>query len=572
MSYTVLARKWRPQAFDEVVGQRHVVQTLQNALSAKRVAHAYLFSGVRGVGKTTVARLFAKALNCEKGISTDICNQCTSCQEIADGISMDVIEIDGASNTGVDDIREIKDSTRYMPSKGRYKVYIIDEVHMLSTNAFNALLKTLEEPPAHVVFILATTEHHKIPLTIISRCQHFNFRRLTTEEIKTKLRVIANEEGMQAPDEAIYLISKEAEGSIRDAQSLLDQVVSYSGLQFEKKDVVDLLGLIDKELLLDILRALVERNGERVLKLIDDAYNFGYDEKRLCQNLIELVRDLSVLKSVKDAKMFLDLPAQEIETLKEIVNSIESEELQLYFKYLSQGLDEISRASYSRIVLEMTFLKIVGLPSFKSLSDILHRLGDLEKMGDVGLSDTRVHVTKESRAKNDDIENKPAVSLNDIPAKIDAERKCANEPPEAYVEKKDVKSSTVKDLGWDGFLKFVFKKKPALGSQLNSATVLSIDDKKVVLGVRKGYPYDYLTDDDAMESLKGLSGSFFKESFSLKIEELSNGVEEAAPVGATLDRGRKLKSGKDKKLKDNFIEDVTEVFGVDIREINEEIV
>ena len=363
MSYTVLARKWRPQAFDEVVGQRHVVQTLQNALSTKRVAHAYLFSGVRGVGKTTVARLFAKALNCEKGISANICNQCVSCREITDGISMDVIEIDGASNTGVDDVREIKDSIRYMPSKGRYKVYIIDEVHMLSTNAFNALLKTLEEPPAHAVFILATTEHHKIPLTIISRCQHFNFRRLTTEEVKVKLRVIANEEGMQASDEAIYLISKEAEGSIRDAQSLLDQVVSYAGLQFEKKDVVDLLGLIDTEFLLDILRALVERNGEGVLKLIDDAYNFGYDEKRLCQNLLGLVRDLSVLKSVKNAETFLDLPAQEVETLKEIVNSIESEELQLYFKYLSQGYDEISHASYSRVVLEMTFLKIARIAS-----------------------------------------------------------------------------------------------------------------------------------------------------------------------------------------------------------------
>lgn len=572
MSYTVLARKWRPQIFDEVVGQGHVVQTLQNALSAKRIAHAYLFSGVRGVGKTTVARLLSKALNCEKGISTDICNQCVSCQEITGGISMDVLEIDGASNTGVDDVREIKDSVKYMPSKGRYKVYIIDEVHMLSTSAFNALLKTLEEPPAHVVFILATTEHHKIPLTIISRCQHFNFRRLTTEEVKAKLIAIAAEEGIKASDEAMYLISKESEGSIRDAQSLLDQVISYSGLAFERKDVVDLLGLIDKELLLDILCALVERDGERVLKLIDDTYNFGYDEKRLCQNLLELVRDLSVMKSVKDAESFLDRPAQEVEALKKIVNAIGSEELQLYFKYLSQGLEEISRASYSRVVLEMTFLKIVGLPSFKSLSDIIQRLDDLEKKGGVELSGDIVHGATEGRGKSNFDSNKPVISTDERRPKIDGEKKGDDESPQAHLEKKEAKGSTVKDLGWESFLKFVFKKKPALGSQLNSATVLSIDDKKVVLGVRKGYLYDYLTDDDAMESLKSLSGSFFKESFSIKIEELSNGVEEVASVGTTLDRGKKLKSGKDVKLKDNFIEDVAEVFGGDIHEVNEEII
>jgi DNA polymerase III gamma/tau subunit len=318
------------------------------------------------------------------------------------------------------------------------------------------------------------------------------------------------------------------------------------------------------------LCALVERDGESVLKLIDDAYNFGYDEKRLCQNLLELVRDLSVMKNVKDAETFLDRPAQEVEALKKIVNSIGSEELQLYFKYLSQGLDEISRASYSRVVLEMTFLKIVGLPSFKSLSDIIHRLGDLEKMSGVELAGDIVHGATESRVKSDYSSNKPAISTDETLPKIDGEKKGDEEPLETYVEKKEAEGSTVKDLGWEDFLKFVFKKKPALGSQLNSATVLSIDDKKVVLGVRKGYLYDYLTDDDAMDSLKDLSGAFFKEPVSIKIEELSNGEEEVAAVGATLDRGRKLKSGKDNKLKENFIEDVTEVFGGDIHEINEE--
>src|SRR5512136_1075662 len=266
-SYLVLARKWRPQLFEEVVGQRHITQTLQNAISQKRVAHAFLFTGARGVGKTSSARILAKALNCEKGPGTNPCNQCATCQEVTHGTSMDVIEIDGASNRGIDEIRELKENVRYTPAKSRYKIYIIDEVHMLTTEAFNALLKTLEEPPPHVIFVFATTEPHKIPLTILSRCQRYDFKRIPLASILEQLRTIATQEGMEISDQSLHLIAREAEGSMRDAQSLLDQVLSYAGQKVSDKEVIEVLGVIDRKILHDSIAALADGDQARLLQI-----------------------------------------------------------------------------------------------------------------------------------------------------------------------------------------------------------------------------------------------------------------------------------------------------------------
>ncbi|MEJ2068394.1 MAG: DNA polymerase III subunit gamma/tau, partial [Deltaproteobacteria bacterium] len=260
MSYLVIARKYRPKTFDEVVGQGHVSRTLKNAIKIGRIAHAYLFSGPRGVGKTTVARIMAKALNCENGPTPDPCNKCKMCTGINEGSVTDVYEIDGASNTGVDDIRELRDNVRYLPASGRYNIYIIDEVHMLSINAFNALLKILEEPPAHVIFIFATTEPHKIPVTILSRVQRFDFRRLSLAEITGSLSQIAKEEGIKITDGALIIISREAEGSMRDAQSLMDQVVGFAGKEVTEADVREVLGLTDRELLFRMAGALMKKD------------------------------------------------------------------------------------------------------------------------------------------------------------------------------------------------------------------------------------------------------------------------------------------------------------------------
>src|SRR5215475_7249485 len=267
--YQVIARKFRPQVFEDVIGQKPIVQTLQNAIQMGRIGHAYLFSGPRGVGKTTTARLLAKGLNCVTGPTITPCNNCPSCLEIAAGQSMDVLEIDAASNTGVDNVRELRENARYAPSRDRHKIFIIDEVHMLSTSAFNALLKILEEPPPHVVFIMATTERHKLPATILSRCQQFVFRTISPADIQAHLREIADRENAKIDDQGLSYIVKAAEGSMRDAQSLLDQIISFGGQEIADDDVRDLLGFIPNEILDQTIDALAERNSQQLLENVD---------------------------------------------------------------------------------------------------------------------------------------------------------------------------------------------------------------------------------------------------------------------------------------------------------------
>src|SRR2546426_3426898 len=296
MRYQVIARKFRPQVFEEVVGQKPIVQTLQNSIQMGRVGHAYLFSGPRGVGKTTTARILAKGLNCEEGPTITPCNACPSCLEIASGKSIDVFEIDAASNTGVDNIRELRESAKYAPARSRYKIFIIDEVHMLSTSAFNALLKILEEPPSHVVFIMATTERHKLPATILSRCQQFVFRTISSAEIQAHLRQIADREGVKIDDRALGYIVRASEGSMRDAQSLLDQVISFSGQEVVDEDVRDVLGFIPSEILDQTVDALAEHDSKALLNNIEILIDQGLNLQQYVREFISRVRDLLVLK------------------------------------------------------------------------------------------------------------------------------------------------------------------------------------------------------------------------------------------------------------------------------------
>src|SRR5262245_37749612 len=296
MKYQVIARKFRPQLFNDVVGQKPIVQTLQNAIQMNRIGHAYLFSGPRGVGKTTTARILAKGLNCVKGPTVTPCNECPSCQEIASGKSIDVFEIDAASNTGVDNIRELRESAKYAAARDRYKIFIIDEVHMLSTSAFNALLKILEEPPPHVVFIMATTERHKLPATILSRCQQFVFRTISPSEIQAQLRTIADREHAKIDDRGLSYIVKAAEGSMRDAQSLLDQIISFSGQEIADEDVRDLLGFIPSEILDRTVESIADKDSKEVLECVAVVVNQGLSLQQYVRECIGRFRDLLLVK------------------------------------------------------------------------------------------------------------------------------------------------------------------------------------------------------------------------------------------------------------------------------------
>ena len=379
MSYLVLARRWRPQSFDEVVGQRPVTQTLKNAIAKDRIAHALLFAGPRGVGKTTTARILAKALNCERGRTPEPCNQCSSCKEIAEGRSVDCLEIDGASNRGIDEVRELREIVRYAPSRQKFRVIIIDEVHMLTEPAFNALLKTLEEPPPGVVFILATTDAHKIPPTILSRCQRHDFRKLGQGEIEERLREIAREEGATVAEGAMKAIARAAEGSLRDAQSLLDQAIAYSGTEVSEADVAAVLGLVEGELLARAAQAIIERNGGEALALVESLNARGHDLQRFCQEMLAHLRDLMVMKVIKDPAPLLQASRVSPETIRSQSQAFTLAELEMIFQVLSRAEFEMRRAPHSRFVLEMALVEAAEARSLQSLEALLQRLSALEE-------------------------------------------------------------------------------------------------------------------------------------------------------------------------------------------------
>ncbi|MEO8603010.1 MAG: DNA polymerase III subunit gamma/tau, partial [bacterium] len=376
-AYQVSARRWRPQTFADLVGQEHVSRTLANAITAGRVAHAFLLTGVRGVGKTTAARILAKALNCEQGPTPTPCNVCSNCVEITAGGAVDVLEIDGASNTGVDDVREIIENVRYQAAKSRFKIYIIDEVHMLSNSAFNALLKTLEEPPPHVKFIFATTDPHKLPATVQSRCQRYDFRRIPLAAVVGRLRQIVAAEGIEISDRALFTLAREGEGSMRDAQSLLDQVLAGADGAVTDEQVLDLLGLADRAAIAALADAVIDRAAAAALAPLDQAYQRGCDLRRFTRDLLEHFRNLAVAK-VSDGQLLPDMADAEAAALREQAARISQADCDRAFRILLAADEEVGRAPYPKLVLEMALLKLASLPPLVPVDELLSRLDSLE--------------------------------------------------------------------------------------------------------------------------------------------------------------------------------------------------
>lgn len=404
MKYVAIARKWRPERFEDIVGQGHVTQALQNAIRLKRVHHAYLFTGARGVGKTTAARVLSRALNCERdGEATpDPCGTCASCRDIAQGSAADVIEIDGASNNSVDDVRDLRESVRYLPQSGRQKIYIVDEVHMLSRGAFNALLKTLEEPPAHVVFIFATTEPHKIPDTILSRVQRFDFKRIPMATVVERLQTVCDGEGLEISEGGLRLIARAGEGSMRDSQGLLDRVRSFAGDAATTEQVAEVLGLVDRSLLYQMLEGVVKGNADRCLDAIDRVDAYGYSMSEFTSEMLELLRNATLVGLSPGSQKLIDVPDDERGQLVSLSENVASDVLVRSFHVMLDVHDQVARAPRPRMVLEMAVARLVSIRPARAVDQLLERVDLLQRrvLHQVGSSGR-------ARGRNDDPEGDP---------------------------------------------------------------------------------------------------------------------------------------------------------------------
>lgn len=482
MSYLVLARKYRPQHFDEVIKQEHVTQTLKNAISAGRVAHAILFSGPRGTGKTTIARILAKAMNCVKGPTPVPCNSCRSCREITFGNAADVIEIDGASNNGVDHIRELRDNVRYMPAHSTYKIYIIDEVHMLSVAAFNALLKTLEEPPAHVLFFFATTEPHKIPITILSRCQRHELRHIDLESIKTHLLEICKQENIQITEESLEIIARESGGSMRDAISLLDQVILCSEGLIHHDQVLDILGLIDQKTLFDISSGIFKGDLAELLSILDSIYARGRNLKEFYSDLIEHFRNLLVIKIGKKSNLLMNVPIHEQNFMQQQVQNVSIYQLSRILDILSKEEMSVRLASRPKLAIEMVFIRLLEAKPILPMDVLIEKLDELKKL--VTQTSGYPEIKPSEHKFNEDQKNyEPALVLNQQKSQPDLEKNVnieTTQQTQASSHSAAQGDTTITpETALHRLVSSFADKYPSLAASLEKCTVKKLDDRKL---------------------------------------------------------------------------------------------
>jgi DNA polymerase-3 subunit gamma/tau len=487
MSYLVLARKWRPQGFEELIGQEPIIRVLKNSIDQGRIAHAYLFSGPRGVGKTSTARILAKALNCSDGPVASPCGVCNSCVSVTDGTSVDVMEIDGASNNSVNDIRDLRERVKYVPSGGRYKVYIIDETHMLSDAAFNALLKTLEEPPSHVVFVLATTASKKIPPTVLSRCQHLVFRKISISQIRERLKHISESESITIALPAIEMLARAADGSMRDALTMLDQISSFSS-DIHESDVKDLLGITDFSLLVQVASSLLNSERDHLLRITHELAEKGTDMRIFMKEFIQFFRDLLVFSILKKPDEILDLNPEESDSMHQVIAQTTTDHLSLVMSELLKAEIDIRNASSPRLALEMALLKISFLGDIKPLKDVMgqiERYLSLAPQAEERGTDQNIRHAGQSSAPVEHPEN----GQESLSAELPDTKKEAGQPAlrEAAHEEEPVTTPTVTQSRlnelWENIIQ---RMEPPLASKLSKAMV-RLEGNIFVLALNGGH-------------------------------------------------------------------------------------
>jgi len=488
LSYQVFARKYRPQSFDQLVGQSHISQTLINALKSGRVPHAILFTGLRGTGKTTSARILAKTLRCENPVNFSPCNVCASCVEASSGRAVDIIEIDGASNNGVDAIRDLRDNVMFMPTSGKYKIFIIDEVHMLSTSAFNALLKTLEEPPAHVIFMMATTEVHKIPQTILSRCQRFDLRRIPFKQMAGLLRKICDLEKIEADDKALWLIARQGDGSARDSLSLLDQVVNFTTGKLSEENVAGVLGLTDRGLIYDIYAHLLERNPKAVVADLEKAHTMGTSPSLFFEELIQLLRHTIVLKTAPDSEILIDLPAEEVQSLHEFAKTQSDSDLHMLFDMALKSLSDLVRATDPFMVFEVCLLRMAQAPRIADIQNLLSGAPTIPKFQGLLKS-----------------ESAPTASPKPQPV--------APEPVKVVVK------PSLNAESWMKFVSHLKQENAFLAAKLDNIVFAGLIEKHFTLEAAAQFSFlaEQLSQGETHQKLQGFIDSFFGEGYTFTV-------------------------------------------------------
>ena len=503
--HKALYRVYRPKTFEDVVGQEHIVKTLKNQIKNNNIGHAYLFSGTRGTGKTSTAKIFARAVNCLNPINEEPCNECEICVDTLNDNIMDIVEIDAASNNSVDDIRELRESVKYTPSKAKYKVYIIDEVHMLSQGAFNALLKTLEEPPSYVIFILATTEPHKIPATILSRCQRFDFKRVSSKDIADRMSYICEKENIQAEDKALSLIARNSQGALRDALSILDQCMSFGNDKIEYNDVIELLGTVNIDELFQLSQSIIDEDTKKSLQILNEFIIWGKDIRNLINDLIDHFRNLMVCKVSKDLDEIISLPEESIERLKEQSKTININDLIRILNILSETQDSMKSSSNTRILAEVTMMKIAQPMFDESKEALIKRIENLEKIIESGNIKV-VTVQNESE-------------INTVPQRVQVDEPQERKEDIVYEE---VKSEDVKlvESSWKKVIQKIKEdKKLSIAALLREVSSFNVKDNILYLIFNDNFSFarSRLNSKETIDYIESIIREILNRSFNIQI-------------------------------------------------------